>query len=55
LAHGGDADAVGESDGAELKGRKERMAHKGLSRDTTTVPMDERRGEELQRCGTRVP
>jgi hypothetical protein len=30
LAHGGDADAVGEGDRTELKRRKKRMAHDGL-------------------------
>jgi hypothetical protein len=30
LAHGRDADAVGESERAELKGREERMTHEGL-------------------------
>ena len=30
LAHGRDADAIGENHGAELEGREERMAHGGL-------------------------
>jgi hypothetical protein len=30
LAHGRDADAIGESDGAKLKGRKKRMAHESV-------------------------